>query len=244
VLYGATTSGEFYEIDHITGAANLLGTATGIIYSGLAQSPTSGLFYGSVRGIVGRDRIFLVNETNGDTTLLGNTGDSQITPSLAFAPNGVLYGLKGAGPTENSLITIDTLTATGTLVGLTGVSGLASITMRTDSMVTSVTPADDDQLPEVYSLSQNYPNPFNPSTEIVFGLPQQSRVRLAVYNLLGQEVRLLADGVLPAGNHVATWDGLNGAGNTLASGIYFYRLEARGDQVAPFVEVRKMLLLR
>ncbi len=245
ILYGATTSGQFYEIDHETGAANLLGTAPGIIYSGLSQSPTSGLFYGSVRGVVGRDRIFLVNPANGDTTLLGNTGDSQVTPSLAFAPNGVLYGLKGVGATENSLITIDTLTAAGTVVGLSGVSGLASIGMRTDSMgTTSVSPIQDGLVPEVYSVSQNYPNPFNPSTEIVFGLPQQSQVRLAVYNLLGQEVRLLADGTFPAGSHVATWNGLNGAGNAMASGIYFYRLEARGNDAAPFVEVRKMLLLR
>ena len=227
VLYGATTAGALYEIDPETGDADLVGTSTGVIYSGLSQSPTSELFYGSVRGVVGRDRIFLVNETNGDTTLLGVTGDNQITPSLAFAPNGVLYGLKGAGAVENTLITIDTLTAAGTLVGMTGVTGLVSIAMRTDSMVTSVRPSDDDQLPEVYSLSQNYPNPFNPSTEIVFGLPQQSQVRLAVYNVLGQEVRLLANGTFPAGSHVATWDGLNGAGNAMASGIYFYRIEAR-----------------
>jgi hypothetical protein len=243
-LYGATTAGQFYEIDPETGDATLLGTAPGIIYSGLTQSPTSGLFYGSVRGVVGRDRIFLVNPANGDTTLLGVTGDGQVTPSLAVGPNGVLYGLKGVGATENSLIMIDTITAAGTLVGLSGVSGLSSIAIRTDSMATSVSPIGDGLIPEVYSLSQNYPNPFNPTTEIVFALPEQSDVTLSIYNLLGQEVRVLVRGTFPAGTHKATWNGLNESGNAMASGMYFYRIEARGNSPSPFTEARKMLLLR
>jgi hypothetical protein len=243
-LYGATTSGGLYELDTETGDATLIGTSAGINYSGLSQSPTSQLFYASVRGVIGRDRIFIVDTTNGDTTLVGNTGDDTVTPSLAFTANGVLYGLKGISTQENSLILVDTLTGAGTEIGLCGVAGLTSLAIRTDSMVTSVSPIGEGQVPAVYSLSQNYPNPFNPTTEIVFGLPVQSEVRLAIYNVLGQEVRVLADRIFTAGSHVATWDGLNGAGNAMASGMYFYRIEARGDQAAPFTEVRKMLLLR
>jgi len=244
-LYGAAVSGAFYEIDLGTGAASLIGTSPGINYSGLSQSPTSNLFYASVRGVLGRDKIYTVDPTNGDTTLVGATGDNAVTPYLAFSNEGVLYGLKGISTQENTLITIDTLTGVGTTVGLCGVAGLSSIAVRVDSALgTSVSPVQDGLIPEVYSLSQNYPNPFNPTTEIVFGLPQQSDVRLAIYDVLGQEVRVLADGMLSAGTHVATWDGLNGAGNSMASGIYFYRIEARGDGSTLFNEVRKMLLLR
>jgi hypothetical protein len=242
-LYGATTGGGFYELDTETGDATLRGTAPGVNYSGLSQSPTSNLFYASVRGVIGRDRIFIVDPSNGDTTLVGSTGDNTVTPSLAFTSEGILYGLKGISTQENSLILVDTLDGTGTLVGLCGVAGMTSLAIRTD-VATSVSSGNETSVPEIYSLSQNYPNPFNPSTEIVFGLPQQSQVRLTVYNVLGQEVRVLADGILSAGSHVATWDGLNGAGNAMASGIYFYRIEARSNESAPFIEVRKMLLLR
>jgi len=89
-------------------------------------------------------------------------------------------------------------------------------------------------VPEVYTLSQNYPNPFNPATQIEFSIPKQSQVSLKVYNLLGQEVATLVNGVLPAGHHAATFNASN-----LASGVYFYRIDAGN-----FNSARKMLLLK
>ena len=89
-------------------------------------------------------------------------------------------------------------------------------------------------IPINYALHQNYPNPFNPSTEISFTLPQAGRVKLTVYNVMGQEVTTLADGLFEAGSHNLTWDGSGSA-----SGIYFYRL-APPD----FVDTKKMLLLK
>jgi hypothetical protein len=184
-----------------------------------------------------------VNISNGDTTLVGRTGDNADTPSLAFGPTGILYGLKGFGTQTNTLISIDTVTAAGTLIGSTGISGLSTIAMRTDSILVSVPDAPTNEIPASYSLSQNYPNPFNPSTEISYGLPEQSDVRLSIVDLLGQEVRRLVDGVQSAGNHIVTWDGTNASGQVLASGIYFYNLEARAGSNR-FTDVKKMLLLR
>jgi len=91
-----------------------------------------------------------------------------------------------------------------------------------------------DGLPVAYVLEQNYPNPFNPSTSIKFALPAASRAKLTVYNLLGQKVATLADGEYNAGVHVVNFDAAR-----LATGVYFYRLEAKD-----FVSQKKMLLLK
>lgn len=83
-------------------------------------------------------------------------------------------------------------------------------------------------LPEVFTLAQNYPNPFNPSTVIRFVLPQAGQARLAVYDLLGRRIRTLVDGMWPTGVQQVSWDGRDDTGAVVASGIYFYRLEANG----------------
>lgn len=101
------------------------------------------------------------------------------------------------------------------------------------------TGADVNQLPTDYFLYQNHPNPFNPATEIGFALPQFSHVILKVYNIEGREVLTLLNEPLEAGEHRVTFDGCNSEGRPVASGVYFYRLEA-GD----FVETKKMLLLK
>jgi hypothetical protein len=89
-------------------------------------------------------------------------------------------------------------------------------------------------MPTSYSLDQNYPNPFNPATKIKFGLPEQSDVKLVVYDVLGRVVAEVANKKMSAGYHEFTFN----AGR-FATGIYFYRIEA-GD----FVKVKKMMLLK
>lgn len=93
---------------------------------------------------------------------------------------------------------------------------------------------DEEALPTDYWLSQNYPNPFNPETDIRFGLPSVSEVRLDIFNVLGQKVATLVDKKMSAGYHTLTWDA-----GAHASGIYLYRLHA-GD----FVESKKMVLIK
>jgi hypothetical protein len=83
------------------------------------------------------------------------------------------------------------------------------------------------------------PNPFNPHTSIRFSLTHPARVRLLIFDVSGARVRSLAEALMPAGQHQFTWDGTNDRGRELASGAYFYRLEADGD-----VQAKKLILLR
>lgn len=94
-------------------------------------------------------------------------------------------------------------------------------------------------LPGGTRLEQNFPNPFNRGTEIRFSLPVRTHAELAVYDLTGQRVATLIDGILPAGTHAASWDGLNEEGAVVASGPYLYRL-----RVEEGAEVQKLLLLK
>jgi len=94
-------------------------------------------------------------------------------------------------------------------------------------------------LPKSLELSQNYPNPFNPSTTIKFGLPDEGRVKLVIYNILGQRVKELLNETRGAGYHTAIWNGKNETGQQVSSGLYIYRLESTKG-----VQSRKMLLIK
>ncbi|NOS86379.1 MAG: T9SS type A sorting domain-containing protein, partial [Ignavibacteria bacterium] len=89
-------------------------------------------------------------------------------------------------------------------------------------------------IPSDYSLSQNYPNPFNPVTNIKFSIPAASEVKLAVYDMLGREVSLLANSRFDAGSYTIDYDASN-----LTSGIYFYTISA-----GSFIETKKMILVK
>ena len=105
--------------------------------------------------------------------------------------------------------------------------------------VTAVQETRAPALPSAFALEQNYPNPFNSGTVISFALPTSGETELAVYNLVGQKVASLMDGVRDPGQYTLRWDGRDDHGRSLASGVYFYRLQA-GEQI----ETRKLLLLR
>ena len=100
-------------------------------------------------------------------------------------------------------------------------------------------PGDGDRIPKAYALQQNYPNPFNPATTIRFDIKRKGHVSLRIYNVAGQLVRTLVNGELDAGSYAKEWKGLNNDGTKVASGVYFYRLEA-----GAFESVKKMVLLR
>jgi len=89
-------------------------------------------------------------------------------------------------------------------------------------------------IPDEFSIAQNYPNPFNPTTTIKFGLPEDSNVKLQIFNLQGQVVATLVDGNLPAGFHNATFDAAS-----LSSGVYFYKIVAGN-----FTDIKRMLLIK
>ncbi len=122
--------------------------------------------------------------------------------------------------------------------GLGEISGKIGVFWVTD-VATAVDDEEDVVLPHQFRLAQNYPNPFNPTTRIEFELAEASFVTLEVRNLLGQKVRTLVAEPLNAGVHQAIWNGQNDAGEAVASGLYFYRLDA-----ADYSAVKKMILLK
>jgi hypothetical protein len=93
--------------------------------------------------------------------------------------------------------------------------------------------------PRAFALNGNYPNPFNPMTKISFSLPETQHVRLTVYGLDGRKVATLLDETRGAGLHEIVWTGRDDAGQSVASGTYFYRVDA-----GPYSDVRKMTLMK
>ena len=114
-----------------------------------------------------------------------------------------------------------------------------------DATALRVEGMENSELPTTFTLSQNYPNPFNPSTTIEFtlGAPgsggSAQRVVLDIFNILGQNVNNLLDQYMPAGTHQVVWNGADSRGQSVATGIYLYRL-----QVGQESETKKMLLLK
>jgi hypothetical protein len=117
----------------------------------------------------------------------------------------------------------------GFLFAGTEYAGVFRSTTSTDAISEHPAP-----LPIAVSLEQNYPNPFNPSTTIRYGLPKRSNVTLTVFNTLGQVVATLVNETQNAGHHDVKFEA-----SGLASGVYFYRLQA-GEYVA----TKKLLILK
>ncbi|KAF0152411.1 MAG: FG-GAP repeat protein [Ignavibacteria bacterium] len=111
---------------------------------------------------------------------------------------------------------------------LTTNSRIATVTVQPDLS------ADESGIPTAFELFQNYPNPFNPTTNIKYALPKESRVRIAVFNILGQEVATLVNSVMQAGYHSVDFKA-----NNIPSGMYIYKIETES-----FSQVKKMLLMK
>jgi hypothetical protein len=233
---GTTWPGRLYRVDIASGDTALVGSSPGVGYSGFAFSPTDGkLWASSLPGLplgARRDRILTVNTDNGASTLVGYVGDSLQIRSLAFGPDGILYGLQNLVGGEQRLVQIDTTDAHGTVIDTLGTLGLQGLAMRTD--IATGVEVDEVYVPIEYALSQNYPNPFNPGTTIEFALPHAGFVMLRVYNVLGERVATLIEGDHATGTFKATWDALG-----MPSGVYFYRLT-----VGEYVQTKKMILIK
>jgi photosystem II stability/assembly factor-like uncharacterized protein len=95
--------------------------------------------------------------------------------------------------------------------------------------------------PRQFLLMNNYPNPFNPQTTIAYELPERSRIRLAIYNLLGQEISVLEQKIAEAGHRTTVWDA-----SRMPSGVYFYRLDAASvsDPSKRYSETKKMIFIK
>jgi len=90
-----------------------------------------------------------------------------------------------------------------------------------------------------YDLSPNWPNPFNPATSFKYSIAKECHVKIVICNILGQKVTTLVDEVKSAGNHFAMWDGKNAQGRDVASGLYFYVIQA-----GEFTQSKKMMIIK
>jgi len=126
-----------------------------------------------------------------------------------------------------------TLSPDGRFLYIADAAGIATFATG-HSYTTAVAHPRPAKAPSQFSLAQNFPNPFNPATTIRFELPRRANVKLALYSLRGELLRVLIEGEMPAGSHHVEFDGRG-----LASGIYFYRLESEG-----FSATRKLALVR
>ena len=99
---------------------------------------------------------------------------------------------------------------------------------------TGMSISDDAPIASSYELGQNYPNPFNPTTHIRFNIPETAGAKLTVFNIMGEAVANLVDGVVSAGGHTVSWNAAN-----MPTGVYFYRLESGN-----FTQTRKLLLVK
>jgi hypothetical protein len=98
---------------------------------------------------------------------------------------------------------------------------------------------DEPSIPEDFILNQNYPNPFNSSTEIKYALPFACHISLDIYNISGEKVVTLYNGIKQAGYHSIIWNGKSSTGNETASGLYLYKLTTPKKAL-----IEKMLLLK
>lgn len=176
-----------------------------------------------------------VDDPMSDSTLYQalKSDTSTAVPTLA-ADQRVLMS---SGP--YSLDVGDSLTFAIAIVAGNGAYAVLSASRAAAAAYLDITPVRDKRdpneiLPTRFELHQNYPNPFNPSTNISFDLPSKTPVRLCVYNILGQLVTTLIDDENSAGRHTVVWDA-----GTLASGIYFCRIESNS-----FTRTMKMVLMK
>ena len=235
MAYIGAFNGTIYSVNINTGVLTAVGTnGSSQRPGGLAVNPVNGTLWMSLRNTAGAvDNIYKVNRTTGLSTLVGSAGIGTPILDIVFDKKGILYGLAGTGTATNSLIRIDTTSGAAIVIGSLGKSDIQSIAIDPES------PADVLNqsaviLPASVLLEQNYPNPFNPSTTIRYSLPSEGNVRLIVYNVLGQSVRVLANEFQSAGWKEVQW---NASG--LTSGLYYIKLI-----VGNSVEVKKTMLLK
>ncbi|HEX7571453.1 MAG TPA: FlgD immunoglobulin-like domain containing protein, partial [Bacteroidota bacterium] len=129
-----------------------------------------------------------------------------------------------ATPVRNASVTLaDNNAPSNSYSALTDSSGR----YRIQILLTSAGPAAS--LPTAFKLEQNYPNPFSSATVVSYELKVQSNIQVTIYDVLGRVVRRMSPGAQSVGAHSMLWDGSNNVGQRVASGIYFYTLQAGGE---------------
>ena len=215
----------------------MLRTATG--YASIrgnvsSSTPTSNGSMGKLSTVAGIEgsMVYAVDNSSGQVAGYGITNTDGSFTIAELAPGSYSVTVDKVEYTASST------TATPTYDAVTGAALASTVSLSIDAVATDVT-QDPGVIPESYVLDQNYPNPFNPTTQILFSLPKAERTSLIVYNMLGQKVATLIDGLLGLGSHVVTWNGRDSRGMQLSSGVYFYTL-----RTSSFTSTRKMVMVK
>jgi photosystem II stability/assembly factor-like uncharacterized protein len=214
----------------------------------------SGITNTSMRCIAAKDSTWLFAGGSGGVYRSSNAAEvwSKLDPGVMGAVNALSITPSGdilatiAGQVHKSTDNGDTWMQyttglPGAQIWALAVSSDATVYAGTDTNavffshdVALAVPYGAVEIPSRVTLHQNYPNPFNPSTTIRFAVPARTNVQLTVWNMLGQRVAVLQDGELDAGQHETILDARG-----LASGVYFYRIQA-----GSFTKTKRLLLLR
>ena len=215
------------------------------VASGYVVTPTAS---SSTIGYVNDGPWYEADGSVSDHTAAGTTAAGTYELTLAVGPassGGVWVAAKLEG--DDFKYEVDGVDANGTVASYTALilgTNSSSVTgITVEAMEIDIIPAnevtidienEDTGLPTEFNISQNYPNPFNPTTQIEFAVPQTSNVTLKVYDVMGRLVQTLVDGNRSAGRYSVTFNA-----NNLASGVYFYRMEA-----GSFVQMKQMMLIK
>ncbi len=206
----------------------------------VGASPAGSMSAGEVLFQVLNDTLFaaaplVFATTVGDTDYYEATIDS----SFAFNTDLVYYARVWGDSTRDTTFVHSDFA--GSAVTLDPATALLNAFPLLIQSATGVDGADDPipAIPVANELGRNEPNPFNPTTAIRFALSSPGVVRMRVFDVSGRLVRTLIDETMPAGNHVARWNGLSETGSESASGVYLYRIEMAG-----WSETRRMILIR
>ena len=108
-----------------------------------------------------------------------------------------------------------------------------------DALMTSIPEQIDPVIPSIFSVSENYPNPFNPRTEFTVSIPERSHVVVNIYDILGRQVALLAEGDYPAGRYRMEWAGMTSMNAVAPSGVYLLVVQAGNDMIT-----HKMIMMK
>jgi len=225
----------------------------------IASDTQTGLYVLGFDGVTPRIRSPLVSPSDGDSLSEGATAQFMWQPAALQSEDPHRYELHISGNGVDTLFgTQDTMVSVDLNAPFANGETYSWHVLIRDEFTTVSSP-DTFQfsvgpgavgvkgsvgLPQAYGLFQNYPNPFNPSTKIQIALPEEGRVRLVVYNALGQEVATLFDGNKGAGFFTTDWNGRNQKGKKVGSGVYLYRLTViDGAGHLQYTSTKRMVLV-
>ena len=204
----------------------------------LLQLSTRNINFGQVKQHLTKDTTFVItNLSTTDTLVIMN----MTAMPAVFTTKNYLRKIPPSG-TRTDTIRFTPVTLGSVIGGLGIISNTAKgvdTIFLSANVITSVPVGTN--IPTVFSLEQNYPNPFNPQTTIKYGIPNESIVKIEIFNMLGQKVDELLNEVQSAHYYEVVWNGKN-----VSSGMYFYKIEAIDltGQKNKFTSIKKMILMK